>query len=374
MTSAKKTLVIGGAGPTGPHILQGLLDRGHDVTMLHRGAHEPPGLPEVRHIHADPHFAVTLDDAVGGQEWDLVIATYGRMRVTGEFFAGKTAQLVCVGGVPVYRGFIEPEGAKPWGMKINAREDSPLADTAERPAKFAMQILAAERAVMELGAQGAYQASYVRYPQIYGPRNIVPWEWAVLKRIQDGRPYMILPDDGLWVIFRCAARNAAAGIMAIVDHPDEAAGESFNVADDDQFTMRQWAEVVAEICGGELDFVGIPSLIAPSAVNEFLAPSSRPHMMVDASKIRSLLGHRDVVTAYDALRETVEWLRENPPTPEAYPMYTGKFDYDLEDRQVAAYSRAVDMVLAEAPDEAPPLAHPMPHPKLPSLTADERGR
>ncbi|GAA1518630.1 NAD(P)H-binding protein [Nocardioides humi] len=372
--SAPKTLVIGGTGPTGPHILQGLLDRGHDVTMLHRGAHEPPDLPDVRHLHADPHFPETLAEAVGDAEWDVVVATYGRMKVTGEYFAGRTGQLVCVGGVPVYRGFIEPQGSRPWGMKVNAREDSPMADTAEVPAKFAMQILNAERSVLARAADGAYRASYVRYPQIYGPRNIVPWEWAVLKRIQDDRPYMILPDDGLWLFFRAAARNAAAAIMAIVDQPDLANGESYNVADDDQFSMRQWAETVAQICGAELDFIGIPSLIAPSAMNEFLAPASRPHMTVDASKIRTQLGYRDVITAYDALAETVAWLRENPPTPEAYPMYTGKFDYDLEDRQVAAYARAVEACLAEAPDQAPPLAHPMPHPKVPSLTVDERGR
>jgi nucleoside-diphosphate-sugar epimerase len=370
----KKTLVIGGTGPTGPHILQGLLDRGHDVSMLHRGAHEPAGLPDVRHIHADPHFPQTLQDAVGNEEYDLVVATYGRMKVTGEFFAGRTGQLICVGGVPVYRGFVEPHTSRPWGMKLNAREDSPKADEAETPAKFAMQILNAERSVLAAAANGAYQASYIRYPQIYGPRNIVPWEWAVLKRIQDGRPFMILPDDGLWVIFRAAARNAAAGIMAVVDNPEIANGESYNIADDDQFTMRQWAEVVAEICGGEIEFIGIPSLVAPSAVNEFLAPASRPHMMVDASKIRTQLGYRDVITAYDALRETVEWLRENPPTPEMYPMYTGKFDYELENKQVAAYARAVEMIQAEAPDVAPELAHPMPHPKIPSLLGDERGR
>ncbi|TYL55497.1 epimerase [Nocardioides sp. BGMRC 2183] len=372
--NAPKTLVIGGTGPTGPHVLQGLVDRGHDVSMLHRGAHEPPGLPDVRHIHADPHFPETLTEALGDSEYDAVVATYGRMKVTGEFFAGRTGQLVCVGGVPVYRGFVEPQGSRPWGMKVNAREDSPMADTAEVPAKFAMQILNAERSVMERASAGAYRASYVRYPQIYGPRNIVPWEWAVLKRIQDGRPFMILPDDGLWLIFRAAAQNAAAAILAIVDQPDTANGESYNVADDDQFTMRQWAETVAELCGGELDFIGIPSLIAPSAMNEFLAPASRPHMMVDSSKIRTQLGHRDVITAREALQETVDWLRENPPTADAYPMYTGKFDYDLEDRQVAAYARAVETCLAEAPDTAPPLAHPMPHPKVPSLTVDERGR
>lgn len=32
-----KALIIGGTGPTGPHIIRGLLDRGYDVTMLNRG-------------------------------------------------------------------------------------------------------------------------------------------------------------------------------------------------------------------------------------------------------------------------------------------------------------------------------------------------
>ena len=44
-----KELVIGGSGPTGPHVLPGLLERGYDVTMLHRGVHEPADLPDVRH-------------------------------------------------------------------------------------------------------------------------------------------------------------------------------------------------------------------------------------------------------------------------------------------------------------------------------------
>ncbi len=370
----KKALVIGGTGPTGPHILEGLLERGHDVTMLHRGVHEPEGLPDVRHIHADPHFVETLDEALAGESFDLVLATYGRMKVTGEYFKDKVEQLICVGGVPVYRGFLEPQNSTPWGMKLNAREDSPMADTAEPPTKFALQILSSERSVLAHAAAGHYRASYVRYPQIYGPRNIVPWEWAVLKRVRDGRPYMILPDDGLWIFNRSAAKNAAAALMCIIDQPELSNGESYNIGDDDQYTMRQWAEIVAGHAGGSLELIGIPSILAPSAMNEFLAPMSRPHMTVDASKIRTQLGYRDVISADDALRETVEWLDANQPTPEAYPVYSGTFDYALEDKLVTAWGKAVEMVQREAPDTAPPLAHPMPHPKIPSLTGDDRGR
>ncbi len=57
-----KALVIGGTGPTGPFLVQGLLHRGYDVTILHRGTHEVAEIPpEVEHIHADPHFRDTLE-------------------------------------------------------------------------------------------------------------------------------------------------------------------------------------------------------------------------------------------------------------------------------------------------------------------------
>ncbi|GIT68744.1 MAG: hypothetical protein Ct9H300mP26_4310 [Acidimicrobiales bacterium] len=42
-----RTLVVGGTGPTGPHIVNGLIHRGFDVSILHTGAHESPEIPEM---------------------------------------------------------------------------------------------------------------------------------------------------------------------------------------------------------------------------------------------------------------------------------------------------------------------------------------
>ena len=51
-----KALVIGGTGPTGPFVVDGLLKRGYDVTILHRGTHETDILPDAEHLHGDAHF------------------------------------------------------------------------------------------------------------------------------------------------------------------------------------------------------------------------------------------------------------------------------------------------------------------------------
>ena len=48
-----KALVIGGTGPTGPFVVEGLINRGYEVAIFHRGTHEIE-LPEsVEHIHGD---------------------------------------------------------------------------------------------------------------------------------------------------------------------------------------------------------------------------------------------------------------------------------------------------------------------------------
>jgi len=56
-----KALVIGGTGPTGHFIVNGLLRRGYAVAMLHTGRHELAEIPpSVEHIHTDPFSETAL--------------------------------------------------------------------------------------------------------------------------------------------------------------------------------------------------------------------------------------------------------------------------------------------------------------------------
>ncbi len=74
----RRASVIGGTGPTGVWIVQGLLDRGWDVTILHRGTHERAETPdEVEHLHHDPYDAEDLARALDGRQDDLVVADDG---------------------------------------------------------------------------------------------------------------------------------------------------------------------------------------------------------------------------------------------------------------------------------------------------------
>ena len=85
MSTPDHVLVVGGTGPTGVPLVQGLVDRGHRVTILHRGTHEDPETPtEVEHLHADPYDADSLQDALGDRRFELSIVMYGRLRTIAE--------------------------------------------------------------------------------------------------------------------------------------------------------------------------------------------------------------------------------------------------------------------------------------------------
>ena len=52
---ADAVLVIGGTGPTGPYVVEGLRARGERVAICHTGRHEIDEIPaDVEHVHTDP--------------------------------------------------------------------------------------------------------------------------------------------------------------------------------------------------------------------------------------------------------------------------------------------------------------------------------
>lgn len=371
-----KALVVGGTGPTGPHLVQGLLDRGYEVAVFHRGVHEIEELPPVEHIHGDPHFRETIAEALAGREFDVVLAVYGRVRYLAEVLTGRCRQFIGVGGVAAHRGFLQPEALHPYGMRVPTREsdDQAIDSDGSEAGRFSNLIYSTEEMVFSLADQGAFEASYFRYPLIYGPRQLRPGEWSVVRRVLDGRPHIIVPDGGLAILPRCAAPNAAHAVLLAVDRADAAAGQVYNVTDEEQLTLRQWIELVAEYAGGRLDLVSVPDYLAKAARALFpmMGPSS--HGYLDITKLKTDLGYREVVSIRAALKEAVEWLLEHPVTPEEYPNFRDRFDYAYEDRFIDDYRQALAGLEAAHPYDAGTAVHSYAHPKVAGAGRDHRGR
>jgi nucleoside-diphosphate-sugar epimerase len=300
---------------------------------------------------------------------------YGRVKLLAEALAGRCEQFIAVGGVPAYQNVLEPGRFRPFGPALPAREDGPLADAQGEPPPFSGRILDAERTVLGLSAQGAFRGTVIRYPAIHGPRNQMPHEWLVLKRIADGRPYIVLPDGGLGIMSRCAAPNAAAVLLRCVDHADVAADQAYNCADDDQYCWRQWVDVVVDAAGGSLDVVSLPAELAePFQASLVPLAGFAAQTWFDTTKAKAELGYREVVSARDQIAATVAWLQAEPPDTDSNIAFVDTFDYEREDRLVNAYRSAVDHVRETAGWDAPDLHHPLPHPRQPTGGKDELGR
>ncbi len=351
---AQRTLVIGGTGPTGIHLVRGLVDRGHDVTILHRGTHERPETPdEVAHLHADPYDVDSLVGALAGTDFDLVVAMYGRLRRIAELTAGRIGRFVSVGGVPAIRGWMNPWLFEPPGLPVPVAEDAPVTALPEEDEK-GYRVARTEEAVFTHHPH----AAHFRYPYAYGPLQVVPREWSVVRRILDGRRRMVIPDDGLTLHHHGFTENLAHAVLCGIDQPEAAAGLVFNCGDEEVLSIRQWIEIVAEALGAELELVSMPHAIATSA-RPLLGQPATTHRVLDVSLLRERLGYRDLVPARDAVARTARWLANHPIAPGATEEFVlmDPFDYAAEDRLMDAWQAALASFPAVAFDPEPGVGH-----------------
>jgi nucleoside-diphosphate-sugar epimerase len=332
-----RALVIGGTGPTGPAVVRGLVARGYAVTILHTGRHESDEVPpQVEHLHTDPFSGEATSSVLGGATFDLALVMYGRLRVLAELLAGRVGRLVTIGGIAARLGFVDPRDLYPWGMPVPTPPHAPNAGPDE-PMVKARRIVETEATVFELHPT----ATHLRYPLLYGPRQLVPREWPLVRRALDGRPVLVLPDGGLTLETACYGENAAHAVLCAVDQPEAAAGRIYDVGDAVALTLRQVADIVAGTLGHEWEIVNLPYDVAAPA-RPLVKHWWTGHRVVDTTPIRAELGYEDLVPAVEAVERTVRWLAENRPPPggTVERRLQDPFDYAAEDRLVACWREA----------------------------------
>jgi nucleoside-diphosphate-sugar epimerase len=334
-------LVIGGTGPTGIPLVRGLVERGIDVTIAHRGLHERSETPPaVEHVHIDPYDDGALRDLFADIRFDVVVAMYGRLRRIAERCTGRAGQFVSVGGVPAYAGWMNPWLHEPAGLPVPVGEDAPIVTRPEVDEK-GYRIVRTEAAVFAHHPR----AAHFRYPYVYGPHQLVPREWLIVRRVLDGREHIIVADDGLTLHHHGYTENLAHALLLAIEQPDAAAGKVFNTGDEEVLTIRQVIEIVGRALDRPIEIVSMPYEVATPA-RPLLAQPLPTHRVLDLSRIRSDLGYRDVVPARVAVAKTAHWLVEHPCAPggQEEMVLTDPFDYAAEDRLIAAWRASLSTI------------------------------
>lgn len=101
-----KLLVLGGTVFLGRHVIEAALSRGHEVTMLNRGLHGTPALPQVERLQGDRDGDLS---ALEGRRFDAVIDTCGytpaQLQASARALEASRPHYVFVSSISVYREF-----------------------------------------------------------------------------------------------------------------------------------------------------------------------------------------------------------------------------------------------------------------------------
>jgi nucleoside-diphosphate-sugar epimerase len=335
----RTALIVGGTGPTGPDVIDGMRQRGFKTAIFHSGKHEIGLPPDVEHIHGDAHFPESIAEALDGRCFDVVIAQYGRLRHLVDCLHGRTGYLVAIGGMNApLAGKSDPRWGSLGRPAVVREEARILLDAPDEANKLGFKIAEASRRLFEARESGDFKATYIVYPTLYGPRQPGSPEWSVVRRIRDGRRRLILPDAGLRLESRGFVHNVALAPLLVVDKPTLADGKTYVVADRDLFTVRQRVECIAHLMGAELEIIDMPFELATPA--HPLYRLGGDHRAGLADQIRSELGYTDKYDAATALRLTVDWLLSAADAiTEIERQLADPFDYAFEDELAAWWQK-----------------------------------
>lgn len=335
-----RILVIGGTRFMGPVVVRMLHEEGHDVTVFHRGQSKfdlPEGVREIlgnrrplsavaeRLQEVDPEVVLDMIPVI---EQDAIEV----MRV----FKGVARRVVAISSQDVYRAFGRVNMKESGPVEPTPiTEESPLRENlypyrsqppreADDPQKWQDDYdkILVERVVM---GDPALSGTVLRLPMVYGPGDYQHRMFYILKRMDDGRPAILLDElEAQWKWTHGYVDNVAAAIaLAVTD--ERAAGRIYNVGEPVTFTWAEWVGKIGEAAGWRGKIVTAPRGALPEPLREGI--NAEQHIVVDSSLIRRELGYREHVDIDEAIRRTVAWEQAHPPAT----IDASQLDYALED-------------------------------------------
>jgi nucleoside-diphosphate-sugar epimerase len=303
-----RVVILGGTQFIGRRITEDLVARGDDVTVVHRGATEPQGWVDCRHMHAGRKDFADLSAQVRALRPDAVIDTSAGTAADAAAVLPHLpdARLVVLSSMDVYRAF----------ALVNAgQEGEPLPITEEsavRPEKYPYRgKLPGQDDYEKLDVEPEYLArggAVLRLAMIYGEHDGQRREEFILRRVRAARP-RIPVGPGNWLWTRCYVGDVAGAALAAIGS-EAAAGQVFNIGEPASRSMLGWARQILAAAGHDAELVTVPGEAMPADM--WPTAGHLQHVLVDSGKARRLLGWQPA-PSQDGLAASVRWHLANPP-------------------------------------------------------------
>ena len=323
-----RVLVIGGTLFIGRALVARLLARGDDVTVLHRGQHNPFA-GEAREIHCDRNDTAAVARAVKSG-YDLVfdnVYDWQRGTTGAQVLAAAAA---CDDNL---RRYVFVSSCAAYGDGLDRCEDSPLAPP-DCPDVYCRNKADSERALLGLYAEHGVPTATLRPPFVYGPRNPFYREAFFWDRLTAGRPILV-PGDGSRLMHFVLAGDLASAALLAADTPT-AAGRAYNVAHTRPVRQDQFVRMLAEAAGIEPDLRYIPRETAARLGGQQFQPPyyfgqyfDMPPITLDVRRARQELGFQPVSMA-EGLRQAWRWYSDSGRTNR------DRADFSFDDIALAA--------------------------------------
>ena len=165
----------------------------------------------------------------------------------------------------------------------------------------------------------------LRLPAVYGPGDYQHRLFDYVKRMDDGRPAILLGEKmANWRWTHGYVEDVASAIaLAVTD--ERAAGRVYNVGEAEPLPWAEWVREIGHAAGWNGEVVTVPEDRLPKHLDWEL--NTEQQWFVDTTRIRQELGYRETVPRQEALRRTVAWERTHPPEK----VDPASFDYAAED-------------------------------------------
>jgi GDP-L-fucose synthase len=300
-----RTLVTGGAGFLGSHVVERLEQAGHDVRVPRSAEYDLTSADDTARLLADtePELVVHLAAVAGGiganraepgRFWyaNLLMGAHvlEQSRLAG---VGKLVLLGTICSYPkltpvpfreeeLWSGYPEETNA-PYGVAKKAH-------------------LVGAQAYRE---QYGLDAIYLLPVNLYGPRDnfdletshVIP---ALIRKMVESPDEVVLWGDGSPTREFLYVEDCAEAITLAAERYDGA--EPVNVGSGEEISIRDLAELVAELTGFDGEIVWDSS-----------KPNGQPRRRLDTSRAEALFGFRARTGLREGIERTVAWYRAHAP-------------------------------------------------------------
>lgn len=319
---AMRILVIGGTAFMGREIVRRLAERGHDVTVLHRGAAHDLG-SRIRNVRADRADLGAMKNILHDGSYEAVFDT------AFDWQKGTTPQQVEAVASAANRNlhrYVFMSSVAAYLPGLDRRESDPLVPP-DFPNPYAVAKAEAERALLRLASEEGLPLATFRPPFVHGPRQPFYREQFFWDRLLDDRP-IVLPDDGEGLMQWAYVDDVAEACVRTLE-VDDARNEAFNIGHETPVTHRGFVEALARVAGVTPRLVPIPRETILAAGGDAFAGNlyfgeylDLPPLTEVVEKAVRILGV--AITPFEeGLRKGFAWYRSQPRRA---------VDYSFEDR------------------------------------------